>query len=266
MRVKKSAVLLLCAALLPLSGCSRAEAALPYAHEIEDTVLMGALGVDLKEGAPGRVAVTVSSGGRSGAGDSPGQSPVVLSAQAETVSAACAEMQTFGSDFVFFGDVEHVLVGEEQALTGVMSLLGHMARDPELRLEARLWVIKDGRAGDILFDAASDGGAPDRLTALETDAELAASPAPRTAREVLSDLLDNGCALLPALERRPARTGDGAEGEYTVAGAGYAILRNGALAGWTGEEGALGADLLTGDAPGRILEFALHRPRCGSPR
>ena len=46
MRVKKSAVLLLCAALLPLSGCSRAEAALPYAHEIEDTVLMGALGVD----------------------------------------------------------------------------------------------------------------------------------------------------------------------------------------------------------------------------
>ena len=44
MRVKKSAVLLLCAALLPLSGCSRAEAALPYAHEIEDTVLMGALG------------------------------------------------------------------------------------------------------------------------------------------------------------------------------------------------------------------------------
>ena len=53
MRVKKSAVLLLCAALLPLSGCSRAEAALPYAHEIEDTVLMGALGVDLEEGARG---------------------------------------------------------------------------------------------------------------------------------------------------------------------------------------------------------------------
>jgi len=81
-------------------------------------------------------------------------------------------------------------------------------------------------------------------------------PPRRGQREVLSDLLDNGCALLPALERRPARTGDGAEGEYTVAGAGYAILRNGALAGWTGEEGALGADLLTGDAPGRILEFA----------
>lgn len=67
-----------------------------------------------------------------------------------------------------------------------------------------------------------------------------ASPAPRTAREVLSDLLDNGCALLPALERRPARTGDGAEGEYTVAGAGYAILRNGALAGWTGGKARLG--------------------------
>ncbi|MFQ8758976.1 MAG: hypothetical protein ACLSAF_05530 [Intestinimonas sp.] len=30
---------------------------------IEDTVLMGALKVDLKEGAPGRVAVTVSSRG-----------------------------------------------------------------------------------------------------------------------------------------------------------------------------------------------------------
>lgn len=250
--MKRLFILFLSTALcLSVGGC----AALPYAHEIEKTVLMGVLGVDVSEETPDGVAVTAASGARAGAGDSPGQAPVILAAQAQTVASACAVMQSFGSEYIFFGDVEQVLVGEGETVRGLEPLLSHMARDPELRLEAQLWVVKGGSAADALFAVSEGGGAPDRLAALERDAELISAPRPFTARETLVDLLDNGCTLLPALEQRKAEPGEGAEGETVLAAAGYAILRDGALCGWTGETAAFGADLLAGLGQGRMLEL-----------
>ena len=76
---------------LLLTGCS----ALPYAHQIDKTVLMEVLGVDA--GAGETVTVTAASGARPG-----DQEPLVLSAQAGTISAACADMGQRGEDFVFF--------------------------------------------------------------------------------------------------------------------------------------------------------------------
>ena len=234
---------------LVLTGCS----ALPYAHEIDQTLLMGAMGVDAGPGST--VALTAASAGRTGAGESPGQEPVVLSAQAETISAARSQMQTYGEQYVFYGDIEQVLVGEGAARLGLEDLLGQMVRDPELRLESNLWVIKGGSAADPLFDAAQEGGAPGRLTALEQDAELLGGPLAKTARETLAELLDNGCAFLPALERREAEEGQGAKGDYVLAAAGYALFRNGALLGFTEGEETLGTSLLLGQGHGRLLAF-----------
>ena len=62
---------------LLLTGCS----ALPYAHQIDKTVLMEVLGVDA--GAGETVTVTAASGARPG-----DQEPLVLSTQAGTISAA----------------------------------------------------------------------------------------------------------------------------------------------------------------------------------
>ena len=84
-------VTLICLALCALlTGCS----ALPYAHQIDKTVLMEVLGVDAGVGET--VTVTAASGARSGE-----QDPLVLSAQAGTISAACADMGQRGEDFVF---------------------------------------------------------------------------------------------------------------------------------------------------------------------
>lgn len=248
--MRRCGMLLLTLALwTALSGC----AGVPYAHEIETTVLMEVLGVD----AAGETAVAVSaaSAGRAGAGDAQGEEPVILSAPAETVAAACARMQTFGEQFIFFGDVERVLVGEGAARAGVEELLAHIARDPELRLEAGLWVVKGGSAADVLFDGEAGGSLPARLEALERDAELHATPHPRTARAALADLLENGCTLLPALERRRAESGQAARGEYVLDAAGYAVVREGALCGFTGEDESFGADLLLGRGEGRVLEL-----------
>ena len=138
---------------LALTGCS----ALPYAHEIDQTVLMEVLGVDAGPGEA--VAITAASAGRGGTGESPGQDPLVLSAQAGTITAACAQMQTCGEQYVFYGDVEQVLVGEAAARRGLENLLGQMARDPNLRLEANLWVVK-GERPPVPFWTPPERGAP----------------------------------------------------------------------------------------------------------
>ena len=220
---------------LLLTGCS----ALPYAHQIDKTVLMEVLGVDA--GAGETVTVTAASGARPG-----DQEPLVLSAQAGTISAACADMGQRGEDFVFFGDVEQVLVGEEEAQRGLESLLGHMAHDPELRLEAELWVVRGAEAADLLLEAGEGESLPDRLSAMSRNAELLGGPRPQMARGALTDLLENGATLLPALERREAEDGQGAQGEYVLVTAGYAVIRDGVLQGFTDETAAFGADLLSG--------------------
>lgn len=244
------------AALAPvvlLSGCAGpATALLPYAREIEQTALMEALAVDL---APEGVAVTASSSARAGTEGASGGEPLVLQSAAETVAAACGRMQTYGADNVFFGDVEHVLLGEELAEEGLWDLLGHMARDPELRLEAELWVV-EGEAAGALFDAAGDGGAPARLSALEDDARLLGAPAPKTAREALAELLQDGCTLLPLLAREEVREGQGLQGEGTASQSGYALFRGGRLAGMAREKEAHGMDLLLDRGEGRLLALS----------
>ena len=228
---------------LLLTGCS----ALPYAHQIDKTALMEVLGVD--GSGTGMVTVTAASGPRPES-----QDPLVLTAQAETISAACADMGGRGEDYVFFGDVEQVLVGEEAARAGLEPLLGHMVRDPELRLEAELWVVKGADASEVLLGAGKGESLPGRLSALSRNAHLLGGPRHQMARGALTDLLENGATLLPALERRAAEEGQGAQGAYVLEAAGYAVIRDGLLLGFTDEAATLGADLLRGLGKGRILE------------
>lgn len=254
MKYKTGALLALLPALL--AGCSSpATAVLPYAREIQRTALMEALAVDLLPGGTG-VAVTASSGARAGTGESPGEAPLVLQGTAETVAAACGQMQTYGADNVFYGDVEQVLAGEALARDGLDDLLAHMARDPELRLEAQLWVVLDGDGEEALSATARDGGAAARLSALEDDGELLGAPAAKTAREAMAELLLNGCTLLPALAVEEAGEERGLQGEQTLSQAGYALFREGRLAGRAQGPSAEGMDLLEGRGEGRMLEFS----------
>lgn len=248
-------LLLAGAACAALTGCAPLDA-LPYAYEIEDTVLLRTLGVDVATQRLDGVAVTASSGERPAVGDSPGQAGVVLSAQADTVSAARTMMQSYGKDELFFGDVEQVVVGEGLAQRGLDDLLALMARDPELRLEARLWVVRGGSASDVLFGGEEGGGVDDRLDAMEADAEQRSANLPRTAREALVDLARSGTTFLPALAQGPSRPGDGAEGDTAVSTAGYALFRDGALCGWAAGEEAHGIHLLLGRADAGLLECA----------
>lgn len=240
-------------ALCFLTGCAGKR----ITHEIESTVLMRTLGVDVGSESMDGVAVSASSGARQAAGTQQAQPPTVLFAQADTVSAACQKIQTYGDEFVFYGDVEQLVVGEGQAQRSLDAILVHMARSRELRLEAQLWVVRGGAASDVLFLSAEGqgAGAADRLEAMREDAELFSKSLPKTAREALVELSRNGCTVVPALTLAPKTPGDGARGEAALAPAGYAVFKDGALTGWTDPESSHGVNLVLGQVDTDIIEL-----------
>lgn len=241
------------AAVLLLSGCGKA--ALPYAREMGDMALLRTMGVDAGEKA-GQVRVTVSTGKRAAGLQGESQPPLILSAAGESLSAACLSMQGLSDSYVFYGYVDQLLLGEEAALEGVEPVLDYFSRDVELGLGAQVWLVRGGTA-QAAIEAGGETGVDSHLSTLQTDSEMGAAGITRTAGEVFSSLLEQGCAYLPALRAAGAE-----EGEQTaLLEAGYGVLRDGALAGCLEGESAKGLELLTGQTAEDIIEVDLPSGR-----
>ena len=235
------------------SGCGKA--ALPYAREMGDMALLRTMGVDAGEKA-GQVRVTVSTGKRAAGLQGESQPPLILSAAGESLSAACLSMQGLSDSYVFYGYVDQLLLGEEAALEGVEPVLDYFSRDVELGLGAQVWLVRGGTA-QAAIEAGGETGVESRLSTLQTDSEMGAAGITRTAGEVFSSLLEQGCAYLPALRAAGAE-----EGEQTaLLEAGYGVLRDGALAGCLEGESAKGLELLTGQTAEDIIEVDLPSGR-----
>ena len=242
------------AAVLLLTGCG--EAALPYAREMGDMALLRTMGVDAGEGED-QVRVTVSTGQRAAGLQGEGQPPLILSAAGESLSAACLSMQGLSDSYVFYGYVDQLLVGEEAAKAGIEPVLDYFSRDVELGLGAQLWLVRGGSA-QAAIEAGGETGVEARLSTLQTDSELGVAGITRTAGEVFSSLLEQGCAYLPALRAAdPEETG----GQTVLLEAGYGVLRDGKLAGYLDGESAKGLELLAGQTAEDIIEVDLPSGR-----
>jgi len=227
----------LCACLL-LCGCD----GLPHTREMGDMALLRTMGVDA---APRGVEVTVSTGPRAKGLQAEGQPALILSAGGDSLSAACLSMQGLSDNYVFFGYVDQLLLGEELARQGVTQVLDYFARDVELGLGARIWVIEGSTAGEAVASG-GDEGVAGRLSTLRTDGEMGVALLSRTAGEVYTDLLEQGAAYVPALSA--------AGTDAALMERGYAVLKGGALAGFLSGEAAEGLELLVGHPEQDILE------------
>lgn len=229
--------------LLLLSGC-KADI-FPQGREIERMSLVRTMGVDKSEGG---VTVTASSGVQSkgvGEGTEP---PQVFSGAAGTVSGACLALQGRGNAHIFYGHVGQLLLGEEQARLDVTEPLDYVERDVEMRLDTELLVVKGNTALAAISAAATENeSAADRLETLEQDAADISAFMPRTVKDVLAGLAQNGAAFAPAMT---------AAGEE-LAPAGYAIFKETALAGWAEGDAARGVNLIMGRTDADVLELTL---------
>lgn len=235
------------AVLFLLSGC-KADF-FPQSREIENMALMRTMGVDALEGG---VAVTVSSGVQSKGPGEGSEPPQVFSQKARTVSGACLAMQSEGDSYLFYGHVGQLLLGEEQARQDVTEALDYVERDLEMRLDTEFFVVKGGGAGEAISAVAKpDSAAVDRLEALEQDAGLTPATMPRTVKDVLAGLAQNGASFAPAI----AISGSGEEKELRPAG--YAVFRESTLVGWAEGEAARGINLVWGQTDADVLELAV---------
>ena len=221
---------------LLLTGCGR----MPYPREMEDMALLRTMGVDR---AGDGVSLTVSTGPRARGLQGDREPALVLSAGGASLSAAALSLQGLSDSYVFFGYVDQLLLGEELAREDVRGVLDWFARDPELGLGARVWVVRgDARRA---VESGGDEGVDSRLTTLRSDGEMGVASLSRTAGEVYTDLLEQGSAWLPALSLSDGRG---------VADGGYAVVKDGALAGYLEGEEALGLELLAGRSSVHVLE------------
>lgn len=214
----KRGILLAAALCLTLTGCD--VDFLPYARDIETIELIRTLGLDMGE-SEGETLVTVSGGVQRTGENGQGEKPIVLSQGGGTIYEACNVIQTFSDDYIFYGHVTEWVLGEEAAREGLTNLMDFMERDVEMRLNTQVFLVKGGQAKELLTRSATENtAATDRLSAILVDYRLKSIAYPYTMKEVLSQMEENGCGLMPAVVMEEKEEADRGGGQSQPSGGG----------------------------------------------
>lgn len=215
-------------------------------REIDQLELIQALGLDAEGGM---VTATASTDGQD-------EEPVVLRSSAVSVSRAMRKMQDYTSrKYIFFGHTGHLLLGERAAEQGVVQYLEHMERCVEMRLNTFLYIVREGTAEEAISATGLEGeGVVKLLTSLEKDVQLMNESHVFTCGEVAEQLAEGGGALAAAVSLVRQEGILAGESPETICTRGYAILREGKLAGYLDPELARGANLLMDLGGEDILE------------
>lgn len=240
MRRRRALALLLAAGML-CSECSTGAISSNY-RPVEDLELIQTIGVDL---VPEGVCLSAATG-KAGEDEAPKR---MTQAGVSMLSALDQLQDRTPSAELFYAQTSYLLLGEEAAAAGGLTpLLDFIARDPDMRLSAPLFIVRGGTAQQAVMETGDDKtDVTEALAALEKDITLdgaratpspaRTSPAPSPAAAAPQWAPWNVCAR----RRRKA-------GKLALAPAGYAIFRNGSYAGSIEPETARGASMLLGAA------------------
>lgn len=205
--MKKILILVfLCAAVL-LGGCWDR-------REVNDMLLITAAGIDKKSVKEIELSVQVINpikfgGGQqemTGSGGRGGEELTFMrSAEGVTIADAMSKLQEKFPRRIFWGQTAVFIIGEQLAKDGIQEQIEFLARHPEPRLDAFVFVSK-GKAADILELAP-----PLERSSSEVLRELAEMQV--AMRVTLKDLLqmlggEAGAAALPWIEPLPPRPGE----------------------------------------------------------
>lgn len=172
--------MLLCLlALLPLTGCE----ALPFARELEATMVVQVLGVDWSD--DGVILTAVSDPGE-GSEDTKAE---VLSGAGRDLAEAEAALKSAGEEYVSLTHVTLLVLGADSDLPAVLEAA---LEEPALGQGATVWMAADGTAKELLEGA---GGGAKRLSSIELNTGVT----PVTVLQGLMRLEEDGRVELPAL-------------------------------------------------------------------
>lgn len=239
MRRRRALALLLAAGML-CSGCSTGAISSNY-RAVEDLELIQTIGVDR---APEGVCLSAATG-KVGEGEAPKR----MTQSGVSMLAALNQLQDrTPSAELFYAQTSYLLLGEEAAAAGGLApLLDFIARDPDMRLSAPLFIVRGGTAQQAVMETGDDKtDVTEALAALEKDITLDGTSHAYTCTDIARTLAGSGCAVVGAVAC--VRTPEGEGGKLALAPAGYAIFRDGDYVGSIEPETARGASMLLGSA------------------
>ena len=237
-------IALLLAFSLLLSGCAGGRP-LGSCREIDQLVLVETMGVDRREGL---FTVTVSTAAEEG--------QALLKTPAVTLSRAMKEMQDYTEKkYIFYGHTRHLLLGPTVLKEDLARCLEFVERDGELRMDTRLFALRDASAEDaVAIPGSGEESVGDLLDSLEKDVELLSESHVFTCGETAEALAERGSVLVSALRlAEPENILDG-EDRRTLLSAGYAVVTEQGLACWLDTDLAKGANLLMDFSDGDLIE------------
>ena len=237
-------LILLLAALLLLGGC-RGRRPFGNYREIDQLALAQTLGADLEGGL---FTVTVSADA--------GEGRTLLKARAVTLSRAMKEMQDYTKKkYIFYGHTRHLLLGPSALEGAFQRCLEFVERDGELRMDVRLYALRDASAEDaVALSGGDEESVGETLNSLEKDVALLSESHVFTCGETAEALAERGCALVSALRlAEPENILEG-ENRRTLLSAGYAVVTEEGLVCWLDPDLARGANLLMGLGESDLIE------------
>lgn len=161
---------------LLLTGCET----LPFARELESTMLVQVLGVDWNEG---RVVLTAASDPGAGGGTA------VLSAAGQNLQEAKEALKGAGEEYVSLTHVSQIVLGADSEHQTVLEAV---LQEPALGQGATVWLVEEGTAKNLLETV--EGGAK-RLSSIELNSGVE----PVTVLQSMMRLEEFGRVELPTL-------------------------------------------------------------------
>ena len=238
MRHRRALALLLAAGML-CSGCSTGAISSNY-RAVEDLELIQTIGVDR---APEGVCLSAATGKAC-----ENEAPKRMTQSGVSMLAALDQLQDrTPSAGLFYAQTSYLLLGEEAAAAGGLTpLLDFIARDPDMRLSAPLFIVRGGTAQQAVMETGDDKtDVTEALAALEKDITLDGTSHAYSCTDIARALAGSGCAVVGAVAC--VRTPESEGGKLALAPAGYAIFRDGDYVG-SEPETARGASMLLGVA------------------
>lgn len=151
-------IYLLFALLLTLSGCKLAFIGRTEMSRIE---FIRAVGVDMISDKDNTVRLTIATQSVQSGGGGGGQEKKseILFSEGKTVFEAIRNFWNFMDKRPFWGHLEYIVIGEEAARDGLLKYIDYFCRDPEVRLNAKVYVARGLEAGEII----KKGNTPDKF-------------------------------------------------------------------------------------------------------
>lgn len=224
-----------------LSGCSASGIYANY-RGIEELELVQTFGIDA-EGS--NVCITTAS--TSSAGDKPS---TVLSRTGFSISETAKALQDYNaSSKLFYAHAQNLIIGEEAAAHGIGDYLDYIIRSAQMRMGTSMYIVRGGTAKNLITGTGEKNYDVTKVLAgVKRDVDTLGESHVYSCRDITRSLAETGAALVCAVKIAPTEGSVYSSASETMAiPCGYAIISDGALAGFIDGDKALATSIIMGE-------------------